>query len=119
MPSLPSSHRGRPADPATQLRWEQRLQRFARSGLTVADFCDREGVSVPSFYAWQRRLRSQTPPATPDADSPNFVPVHLVNAASAPSAELLLPSGCVLRLSPEVDLVWLRQLLDLLGVTPC
>jgi len=32
---------------------------------------------------------------------------------------LLLPSGVVLRLSPDTDLAWLRQLLPVLGVAPC
>lgn len=36
--------------------WRERLQRFKQSGLTVANFCQREGISVPSFYEWRRRL---------------------------------------------------------------
>ncbi|MFN7811353.1 MAG: IS66 family insertion sequence element accessory protein TnpA, partial [Planctomycetia bacterium] len=30
--------------------WRQRLQRFEKSGLTVAGFCARERVSVPTFW---------------------------------------------------------------------
>jgi transposase len=36
--------------------WRQRLRRFERSRLTVAGFCDQEGCSVPSFYAWRKKL---------------------------------------------------------------
>jgi hypothetical protein len=36
--------------------WGQRLRRYGGSGLTVAEFCRREGVSVPSFYQWRSRL---------------------------------------------------------------
>ncbi|MCI0404174.1 MAG: hypothetical protein L0212_11750 [Acidobacteria bacterium] len=36
--------------------WGERLRRYERSGLTVAEFCQREGVSAPSFYQWRRRL---------------------------------------------------------------
>jgi transposase-like protein len=36
--------------------WRERLRRYDRSELTVAEFCQREGVSVPSFYQWRRRL---------------------------------------------------------------
>ena len=102
----------RTADPATRHLWQQRLQRFSRSGLTVAAFCDCEGISAASFYAWRRRLRGDAPADT------HFVPVRLVAPPSAP-AELLLPSGCVLRLSPDCDLAWVRQLLAALGVPPC
>jgi hypothetical protein len=110
-----SSRPGRRPDSGTRRLWEQRLEHFRRSGLTVADFCDREGISVASFYAWKRRLVTDPAPAA----APRFVLVHVV--ASPPSApvELLLPSGLVLRLAPGVDLAWLRQLLGLLGEAPC
>ena len=112
-----SAPRGHRPNPDLQQRWLQRLQRFHRSGLTVAAFCQQEGVSVPSFYAWKRRLRTPSPdrPAT----TPRFVPVRLGSPTASAPVELLLPSGCVLRLSAVCDRTWLRDLLDLLGVTPC
>lgn len=36
--------------------WQQRLDRYLQSKQTVADFCQAEGISVPSFYQWKRRL---------------------------------------------------------------
>ena len=36
--------------------WRKRLERFTRSGLTVARFCDGEGVSVASLYYWRKKL---------------------------------------------------------------
>jgi transposase len=114
---MPSSRLGRRPDPATCQRWQERLQRFCRSGLTVPAFCDREGISTASFYAWRRRLQHDSPP--PAADAPRLVPVRLVTPPASAPVELLLPSGCVLRLSPDCDLAWLRQLLPVLGVAPC
>jgi transposase len=55
MPSS-ASRPGRRPNPGTRERWHQRLQRFGRSGLSVPDFCDREGISPASLYAWRRRL---------------------------------------------------------------
>jgi hypothetical protein len=115
---MPSASRpGRRPDPATHQRWQQRLDRFRNSGLAVADFCDREGISTASLYAWRRRL--QADPTPPDADAPRLVPVRLVTPPTSAPVELVLPSGCVLRLSPDCDLAWLRQLLPALGVAPC
>src|SRR5690349_3074164 len=112
-----SSRLGRRPDPATRQRWQQRLERFRRSGLTVPAFCDREGISAASFYAWRRRLRDDpNPPAT---ESPRVVPVRLAPPPAGAPVEVLLPSGTVLRLSSDCDLAWLRQVLPLLGVAPC
>jgi hypothetical protein len=116
MPSS-ASRPGRRPDPSTRQLWQQRLERFRHTGLTVSAFCDREGISLASFYAWRRRLQRDASPA--DADVPRLVPVRLVTPPASAPVELLLPSGCVLRLSPDCDLTWLRQLLPLLGVVPC
>ncbi len=113
----PAARAGRRPDPTTRQRWQQRLHRFRDSGLSVAAFCDREGVSTASFYAWRRRLRLDPAPTTPD--TPRLVPVRLTTPPTGAPVELLLPSGCMVRLSPDCDLAWLRQLLALLGVTPC
>jgi transposase len=115
MPSV--TRPGRHPDPATRQRWHQRLERFRRSGLTVPAFCGREGVSTASFYAWRRRLRLDLAPPAPD--TARLVPVRLLTPLVGAPVELALPSGVVLRLSPDADLAWLRQLLGLLGVAPC
>jgi hypothetical protein len=38
--------------------WRALLGRFAGSGLGVAAFCHREGVSAASFHRWRRRSRA-------------------------------------------------------------
>ena len=115
--SSSASRPGRRPDPVTHQLWQQRLDRFRKSGLAVADFCEREGISTASFYAWRRRLQPDTAPDA--ADEPRLVPVRLVTPPPSAPVELLLPSGCVLRLYPDTDLTWLQQLLPLLGVVPC
>lgn len=46
----------RVVDETRRTLWRERLARFALGGVTVAAFCSAEGVSVPTFYAWRRRL---------------------------------------------------------------
>jgi hypothetical protein len=116
MPSS-ASRPGRRPDPATHRRWQQRLGRFRTSGLTVADFCEREGIATASFYAWRRRLQADTAPS--GVDEPRLVPVRLVTPPPSAPVELLLPSGVIVRVSTDTHLAWLRQLLPLLGVVPC
>ncbi len=42
--------------------WTGRLLRFHKSDVTVAQFCQAEGVSQPSFYHWKSKLRDQLLP---------------------------------------------------------
>ena len=53
--------------------WGQRLRRFDRCNLTVAAFCQAEGVSPPSFYHWRKKL--DAPPdsrGTQSREAPRF-----------------------------------------------
>jgi hypothetical protein len=40
--------------------WEVRFERFQASGLSVARFCERERVSVHTFYYWAKRVGSNS-----------------------------------------------------------
>jgi hypothetical protein len=98
--------------------WSERLQRFADSGLTPAQFCTQEGVALPSFYSWRRRLHAEQPAAAPAEQlAPTLFPVRLAPAHA--SLELVLPGGAVLRIGPDAEVATLRWLLQLLGVLPC
>jgi len=48
--------------PAKVQEWSERLVRFRESDLTVARFCQVEGVSTPSFYQWKSRLQDRLAP---------------------------------------------------------
>ena len=53
-------------NPKLETAWRERLSRFRRGNLTVAEFCRREGVSNPSFYQWRKRLESGRVGGVPD-----------------------------------------------------
>jgi hypothetical protein len=88
--------------------WSERLRRYANSGLTVAAFCERERVSVPSFYYWRRKIpaaagrdgvgqgRSRQVARAPQKR--DFVPIAIRNSAAVKmrlpnGAQLWLPAG--------------------------
>src|SRR5436305_5141971 len=115
----PSSSTPRPRA-ATRQAWVERLQRFAGAGLSPAQFCAAEGVSLPAFYAWKRRLAAEAAdPAGTAADEPGpgLLPVRCHDPRAA--IELVLPSGAILRVAAGADEATLRCLLRLLGVQPC
>ena len=113
--------------PAGIQLWLDRLNRQAASRLTVAEFCQREAVSVPSFYQWKRRLsprvgsasvrhRSRQPqqslgnPAV--AQQPRFTELVLSTSLAAASASLpgislpsiSLPGGITISLGTQAEL---------------
>lgn len=66
----------RSADPALEILWRRRLQQQPDSGLTIHQFCQREGISTASFHAWKRRLTARTTlPAVVTSRESTFVPV--------------------------------------------
>jgi Transposase len=89
--------------------WRERLAEQERSGLSVRAFCESQGVSPESFYAWRKRLRKQEP-----------VRFALVDQPARPSAwaevalELVLANGDRLRISSGVDEGTLRTVLKAL-----
>jgi hypothetical protein len=49
---------GRVANPQLASLWRERVERQRRSGLSILEFCRREGFSAGSFHAWKRRLHA-------------------------------------------------------------
>ena len=109
----------RPKDLGLEHTWRRRLRRQAAGGLSIADFCEREGVSTASFYAWRRRLVA--PPATPPAEPPLFVPIRLDPTSPANDTppdlgfEIELPHRIRLRCAAAPDPVWLGRLVAALA----
>ena len=52
--------------------WRDIVERQGQSGLTVPEFCEREGIKAASLYGWRSRLRegSQSPPVSRAVSKP-------------------------------------------------
>ncbi len=89
---------GRRANPEVARRWRERMARQAEGGLSVAEFCDAEGVTTASFYRWRRRLSGRK--GSPSAAA-KFVAVQM--APATPGVQIELPSGAVVSLPAEAS----------------
>lgn len=92
-----------PADLDDYLDWQERLESYRASGLSVDLFCLREGVSRSTFYRWVRQLKNGLPEsmqaekearAQAESGQAAFVPITL----KASPVELELPNGATVRL---------------------
>jgi hypothetical protein len=113
-------------DLARRELWRRRMREFERSAATVADFCDRVGVSTAAFYQWRRKLADGSssagltkppPQATPSrtaAASLSFLPVEIMGPRNGDVVEVLFPSG-IRVLVPSRDQESLRTFLECLA----
>ena len=59
--------------------WRERLARFRRADTSVVQFCEDEGVSTPTFYAWRKRLEDGARARA----AGGFAPVRLTGTSGA------------------------------------
>lgn len=97
--------------------WVERLRRFSALGMTVAGFCDVEGVSVSAFYLWRRKLaagrvvKETGTTACDSAPRHTFLPVRVVSqspvrpAASSPISAFTSSAEAAFASSPAVPAV--------------
>jgi hypothetical protein len=107
---------GKPRDERKEQQWRRWMRTWRASGLSVAAFCARQGLSAASFYAWRRELERR------DAEQPAFVPVRLVGS-EVPSAggapvEIVLGAGRTVRVAAGFDAPTLRRVLAVLEEGP-
>lgn len=113
---------GKPRDPRKAEHWSRLIERWRRSGRSVRDFCEHNGIAIPSFYAWRRRLqRGDRQDAAPTPTPVTFVPIPLPTQPPADDAliEVVLRNGRRLRLTPSVALSVVRDLVALLEEATC
>ena len=86
--------------------WQMAIETCQSSGLSVRQFCNQEGLSEPSFYAWRRRLTKVDQTEADDEKtvcSPDpFIQVSLPQENAA-CLELVLSSGHTLRINSGTD----------------
>ena len=81
----------RQADERKFTEWRSRLARHAKSGLTVAGFCEREGVAVATFHYWRRKCQGGA--ATRELPRAEFAPVEVVHGSGV---TIRFPGGAVM-----------------------
>ena len=97
----------RSTDPSSWERWRERLRRFESCNLTVAAYCQAEGVSQAGFYLWRKKLRAgaapglrRGKPTKPTSTKLAFVPVVATSFTSV--VVVTLTNGVRVEL-PAVD----------------
>jgi hypothetical protein len=99
----------KPANPKAD-EWAERIAAQQRSGMSVKQFCKEQGLTEYSFYAWRKRLWERVPVRFALVERS----ARRQERSAEPPLELVLATGERLRISPGVDIMTLRTVLDVL-----
>jgi transposase len=121
---------GKRRDPAREKFWRRTIRDQQRSGLSVRDFCGRQGLKDWTFRWWRQELarRDQgTSITTESVQTPTaqvFLPVRVVDQEAvspppAPPIEIVLPTGLIVRAPYGFDPRTLGHVLAVLEGRPC
>jgi hypothetical protein len=100
--------------------WSEKLEAHSASGVSAREFCQREGLALPSFYLWRRKLERQAEgerqASGSDATAIGFVPIVVRPPVGSP-IEISFPCGATIRVQHDADLRLLQHVAAcLLGV---
>jgi transposase len=96
--------------------WRRHIDGQQASGLTIRNYCQRQGLNEHSFYSWRRTIAAR------DRQSvPAFLPVALVDGPVQPHDSLIeirLPDGRCVRIQTGCDRALLADVLAILHAAP-
>jgi hypothetical protein len=121
---------GKRRDPAREKFWRRTIRDQQLSGLSVRDFCQRQGLKDWTFRWWRQELaRRDLVPSMATAGgrteaAPVFLPVQVVDLEAvspppAPPIEIVLPTGLIVRAPSGFDPRTLGHVLAVLEGRPC
>jgi transposase len=121
---------GKRRDPVREKFWRRTIRDQQRSGLSVRDFCQRQGLKDWTFRWWRQELarRDQVPSMAPASEraeaAPVLLPVQVVELQAVsprpvPPIENVLPTGMVVRAPSGFDPRTLGDVLSVLEGRSC
>ena len=94
--------------------WQKHIFQWSESGLTQAEYCRRNKLSVAAFNWWKRNLRKKSKAQKNSSASMQFVEVHGVSPAQvgrSENYEILLSRGRAIKVSRNFDSDVLKRLI--------
>ncbi len=128
--------KGKPRDLTKEHAWRRTLAEYARSGLSIPEFCRRQSLKPWAFRYWQRELARRDRQAG-SLDSSQFrcpssdrvphtaylpvqvVPDEVASFSQTPSVEIVLPNGTTVRVRRGFDSTTLHAVLAVLEGYRC
>ena len=95
--------------------WQMVMATRKESGLSVAAFCKKEGISEAAFYYWRKKLTVANSKQNKRGSRSSSTFIEVAMPKDNPvSLELILSSGHTLRIGSRVDTKTLSSVLSVL-----
>lgn len=91
--------------------WERRVARWAKSGLSRAEFAEREGVKATTLGWWRWALRAMAPREGGALVESDVAFIEVEGLANDARIEVALSNGRVVRVPSQFDEVELGRVL--------
>jgi hypothetical protein len=116
-------------DAKTEDRYRALLRKRARTGQSLREFAEAEGIPAGTLAWWQHELRRRDRERQ-RRETPTFLPVQITSggssletvpspASAAESYEVVLGRGRVIRVSPKFDRATLTALVQAVEAASC
>ncbi|MEK7996429.1 MAG: transposase [Planctomycetota bacterium] len=114
---------GRQVDEGRREHWRKLIAEAVRSGISIREFCRRQHVTEPQFYAWRARLNGKFQGAARRralkvGKAATFALVSDRPGELDAGIELVLADGRRVRIRRGVDEATLRTVLSAVGSAP-
>ncbi len=101
-------------NPDREAFWRTTISNRMQSGLSIRAFCEREGLSEPTYHYWRRELKKRDAEKTA---ATSFLPVE-VQLPSTP-IEIVFSHGTTVRVGNGCDQTTLETVLAVLEQRAC
>lgn len=92
--------------------WQEHQDKWVRSGLSQAKYCEQEGIKFSSFCYWRTRILSEEAPKPTLRFSTLESPKTLDKPHVTPSIQMAFPNGLRIGIDNNVDTSLLKQVLS-------
>jgi transposase len=104
--------------------WQENLRKQEHSGLSIRDYCHREGIKESAFYRWRQKLRpcqGELSVSRPSPEKARFLPVRITSEKNSwdGGVELQFGKGRRIKVRPGFDRQTLIELLAVLEECGC
>ena len=109
----------RTRDPKLENFWRKAVRRRERSGLTVVEFCQQEGLAPSTYHFWRREIKRRDgtqkskPQARAFSSTPSLAPVQVIEDRASAGVEVVAQNGLVVRVPEGATTDHVRRILQL------